>query len=677
MPVEILPHWTFPANWRTPVVERLEWRSAVLASVTGAEQSFATRMSPRRTFEALVTPNGTARTRFDLAVGDVGVDFWYVPLWHDAAPLDAPLVGGVTEIPVDTTGREYAAGGFVMLTDAIGRSEVAEIDSVAPDALTLVEPTDLPWPVGTIIYPAIKARLTDQPSMSRRANRTFEGQVRFIAVAENDFPAADSLTTYLGLPVLTVEPNEATDLTHAYERIFDEIDGDVGLVQRSHTSSVGFTVQGYNWWSLDRAQRADLRALFYYMQGRNNPVWLPTFAEDFDVVSAGTGLTVKECGFTFYGGPRENRQDVQIVLHDGTILFRRIESSTLGFGGVESLVFDTPLSGISAADIRRVSFMSRCRMSSDNVDFNHLTDGVSQAAAQFRTAPDTRSVSDYADVNLGNTTPDSLECGAMPPGLTFTILMTGENMLHGETTDTDGGFFHRDIFQTLNNINNTTSPFVFDGTEYVQESYLYEELETEKWEMFVSYRCETPNDQTGPLLVFMPGKWTEIIDPSTGLPPVDGFTSMRAYAANGGIPYLDGFLAATWTRSVAIFPIGSPPPNPEDFVGGSYTFPAGAHLIRDDGRWQLIHPAVPTGFTNYRRADADGAPFGATEIFGSDILGENNLDFTVARSALPFIPGYIIPFMELRAWSTDASTFRSAYTTLNDMMVTFNYPEGG
>ena len=413
MPVETLPHWTFPANWREPVTERLEWRTAVLASVTASEQAFATRMSPRRTFEVMTTPVGSQRTRFDLAVGAIGVDPWYIPIWHDGTQLLADASGGGTSLSVVTVDREFKVGGFAMLTDHSARSEVVEIASVATGALTLAEPLALSWPAGTAIYPAVKARLTEQPQMERRANRAFEGFVRFITTEANDYEPASTLTTYRDLPVLTTPPNEAVDMTHAYERIFDEIDGDVGLVSRSHTSQTGITIQGYNWTALGRAEQAQLRAVLYYMQGRNNPVWLPTFAEDFDVVSVGTGLVVRECGFTTFGGPREGRQDVQIALTNGTSLFRRIASSTLTFNGTENLVFTESLSGVTMADIHRVSFMSQCRLNADSIEIVHVTDsdGVAQVAAQFRTAPATRSALDYEPAYLGDTVPNADLCG--------------------------------------------------------------------------------------------------------------------------------------------------------------------------------------------------------------------------------------------------------------------------
>lgn len=413
MTVENIPHWTIRPNWRSPITERLEWLTALLESRSGAQQSFGLRMSPRRSFEALMTPVGRQRTLFDLAIGKVGYDPWYMPVWHDVCLLGTTLSSGSTSIPVETAGRDFAVGGFVMLTDDPFRSEVKEIASVASDSITLTAGTTNEWPAQTTFYPALKVRLDRQPEMQRVANRAFEGYVRFSVIGSNDVVAAD-VPTYLDLPVLTVAPNEIVDMTHAYERLFDRNDGDVGLVDVVHTSDVGFTVQGYNWTALGRQEHADLRALFYTLGGRNNPLWLPTFAEDFDVVSVDTGaLVVARCGFTAYGGPREGRQDVQIALHDGTFIHARITGSSLGTGDTENIVLDETLSGVTVSDIKRVSFLSPCRMTSDSVELAHLTDvdGASQAAAQFRTAPQTRVAEDWDVQEYYDPVQGSSPCG--------------------------------------------------------------------------------------------------------------------------------------------------------------------------------------------------------------------------------------------------------------------------
>lgn len=426
MTVENLPHWTFLPNWRQPVNEALTWNTVVLGSRTGAEQRFGVRWSPRRSFEALFTPTGVSRTHFDLAVGKVGIDPWYVPVWHDVTRLSSTLSSGASSLAIDTDYREFKAGGFVMLRADEFTSEVLEIDTIAGGAIEFVDGPSQDWPEGTLVFPALKARITDQPSMTRFASRAFENALRFEVVGENDFTGAEAAeTTYLSYPVLTVGPNEALDLTHAYARLFDELDSDTGLLDRVHTSDIGFTVQGHNWRALDRQQHAELRSYFYALAGRTNPTWVPTFAEDFylalPVSSGATSITVRKCGFVAFGGPRTGRQDIEIVLKDGTALRRRISGAAYDDQGREVISLTASIGqNIAVVDVARISFMSLSRLDTDTIEFTHHTDnrGVCDVAATFRSVPDIRDAADWAPSLPNNTVQTAGACGDVcTPGI--------------------------------------------------------------------------------------------------------------------------------------------------------------------------------------------------------------------------------------------------------------------
>lgn len=419
MTIENLPHWTFLPNWRQPVNETLTWSTVILGSRTGAEQRFGVRWSPRRSFEALFTPTGVSRTHFDLAVGKVGIDPWYMPVWHDVTRLSAELSSGASSLSIDTDYREFKAGGFVMLRADEFTSEVLEIDTIAGGAIEFVDGPSQDWPEGTLVFPALKARITDQPSMTRYASRAFENALRFEVIGENDFTGAEAAeTTYLSYPVLTVGPNEALDLTHAYVRLFDELDSDTGLLERVHTSDIGFTVQGHNWRALDRQQHAELRSYFYALAGRRNPTWVPTFAEDFylalPVSSGATSITVRKCGFVAFGGPRTGRQDVEIVLKDGTAIRRRISGAAYDDQGREVINLTASIGqNIAVDEVSRISFMSLSRLDTDSIEFTHHTDnrGVSDVAATFRSAPDIRVATDWAPSLPNNTIQTAGACG--------------------------------------------------------------------------------------------------------------------------------------------------------------------------------------------------------------------------------------------------------------------------
>jgi hypothetical protein len=421
MPVENLPRWSILPNWRQPVIERLECLTAVLTSPTGAEQRYAARWSPRRTFEALMTPSGLVRTLFDVSVSAVGGAPWYLPVWHDGQTLEAGLGANTTVIPADTRHYEFVTGGFVMLWADEFTTDVLEVASVASNSVTVVGGSAAAWPPGTRLFPAVKARLTDMPEMQRMGSRILENAVRFMVETANDFTDEEAeigFPEYQGFYVLTTRPDEGQDITHGRARLLDEVDGETGLTRRFDQAGKDFTLQKHHWLSVGRKEHADLRALFYELDGRRTPLWLPTYADDFTLVApvapASTGIEVARCGFTQYGGPRFSREDVWIHLRDGTNLFRRITGSSFTLDGTEIIQFDSALGvAFDIADVARISFMALCRLDADTMEIEHYAnaDGASRVALTFRSVPDTRTAAEWEPPPLQNAVPNDEPCG--------------------------------------------------------------------------------------------------------------------------------------------------------------------------------------------------------------------------------------------------------------------------
>lgn len=420
MAVENLPRWNILPNWRVPVSERLEWLTPVLVSDEGAEQRFSLRWSPRRTLEVLMTVDGPSRTLFDLAVGAAGAADWYIPYWPDRVTLTEDLGIGVTTLNVDTVDRDFVAGGFAFLRSSDFDSEVLEIASITDTSITFVDGPEREWPAGTDIFPAFKARLDQQPEMQRFGSRALENPVRFIVVGANDRAATFGGDTYLDLPVLVVSANEIQNIMHGYARLIEDADNQVGLIERVDTAGLGLTTQMHNWLAVGREERSALRAYFYALAGRCLPTWVPTFAEDLMLVApsadGASSIEVLRCGFTEYGGPRENRQDVQFVLRDGTRFYGRISGSALTDSGTEIITLESALPfAVSPETVERISFMTLSRLDTDAIEFSHLTDTVAQVNASFRSAPAIRTADDYDLPDFPSPFMSPVACGAPPP----------------------------------------------------------------------------------------------------------------------------------------------------------------------------------------------------------------------------------------------------------------------
>jgi hypothetical protein len=423
MPIDNLAKWTILPNWRQPVVERLSWLSAVLTSDSGAEQRFGLRWSPRRSFEPIFTVTGRVRALLDVSLAAAGAAEWYVPVWHDGNVLTAPLSLGAASITTDTAFREFKVGGYVMLRENEFTAEVHEVTSVGSGTVGIDPVTSREWPIGTRVFPCVRARVGDIPELSRKTGTVFEGGIRFDISTDNDWSdvaATIDLPTYLGYRVLTQRPNRREDLSLRYERMIEDLDNDVGLTLRRDVSGLAFPVQSHSWLRLGREEQAKLRALLYDLSGRVTPLWVPTFDDDLlladDVDDADTTLLIHTAGLDAFGVPFSGREHICILLRDGTHIFRQI-TGVVASGDTETVTLSAAVGQtFTRREVHSVSFMSLCRQNADEVEFNHVTDAgnATEVTVSFRHAPDIRSATDIGIPLIGDTAMNDGPCPCIP-----------------------------------------------------------------------------------------------------------------------------------------------------------------------------------------------------------------------------------------------------------------------
>jgi len=96
---------------------------------------------------------------------------------------------------------------------------------------------------------------------------------------------------------------------------------------------------------------------------------------------------VEWCGYSRFAKKQLGRQDIQIILKNGTTLYRRITSATEVDSTTERLGLDQLITGkIAPNNIFRISFISLCRLSNDTVSFEHIndSDGIAKCSVTWR-----------------------------------------------------------------------------------------------------------------------------------------------------------------------------------------------------------------------------------------------------------------------------------------------------
>lgn len=379
-------------DWSKPVTETLQWLTDILQSKTGHEQRRSLRLSPRIQFDAELLLYDAERQFFDIAMVGWGAKTFAMPIWPQQQWLKTAHTAGGMIIYCDTTNRNFRANRLaIMRGETAFDNETVEIESVLSDRLILRRPLQKSWTKGTCLSPAVTVQLNGQPNLIKRTDRMMRTSISLTATETLDHIEQMPSILYRSYPVLEQVPNEKNDLTHSYERLLSQLDNKTGLVLQKDHAQAAFGLYQYDWMTYGRQEQANLRALFYALRGSQKALWLPTFSDDLTVksiiVASGQTLDVQWCGYSRFAQSQLGRQDIQIRLKNGTVLYRRITSSTELDSNTERLAVDTTFPAqILPTDIIRISFMSLCRLSNDSVVIEHLndSDGIAKSSATFR-----------------------------------------------------------------------------------------------------------------------------------------------------------------------------------------------------------------------------------------------------------------------------------------------------
>lgn len=240
--------------------------------------------------------------------------------------------------------------------------------------------------------------MTDTPELRRLTDRLVYGQLRFEASEPCDWPAQLPSTRYRGFPVLEYRGDESRDPSVGLARRFDRLDGEVGTVHADDLSGLAWTSQTHAWRLVGRAERARLRSLLYGLQGRAEALWLPTWADDLEVIetigASAVTLTVAACGIARSLRQQAGRRHLRIELLDGTVFHRAVEAASevmLPNGELQERVrIDTALGLVVRPErIRMVCWMALVTLAGDTVELRHHADseGVLDCAVSFAGIP--------------------------------------------------------------------------------------------------------------------------------------------------------------------------------------------------------------------------------------------------------------------------------------------------
>lgn len=378
--------WTTPANWSTPIIERLEWRTDALLAYNGSEQRIALRQTPRRYFEfSFLVPTLLARQKLEAAIASNGSQSWDLPIWTDSTPCTSAISDSDAVVYVDTVGRDFVAGGKALLLAANGNTLIINISTLTTTQLNLSSAAVGAWPLETAVIPLRTAYLEPSQQISRFTGSAIYGVVRFL-LDDISSHATATLTQYRSYDVLETASNWSQDLTLDYQRKMEVVDFGVGGIYRDDESSLPVFIQSHHFVLDSRQKITDFRKFLYSRRGRLNALWIPTFMPDLSFVAlSSTALDITNIDYPTLYNQAINRRDIRIELTNGNVYYRRIVASAVISGTVERLTLDSVLGvSVTAADVEKISFMMFGRLDTDAIELAWSYGDYVDVKANFR-----------------------------------------------------------------------------------------------------------------------------------------------------------------------------------------------------------------------------------------------------------------------------------------------------
>jgi hypothetical protein len=371
-------------NWSDSYVVELSFKTDIKSSRSGREQRRATRDEPRKKLEFSV--NAT-RTRF----GSFNrlLERWMdrpiiLPELPRRVRLEAPLLGGnVVAFLAETAPDWIIDGGQVVLVYK-GYYETRTVDAIAGDEVTFVEFTDMDWPIGTTVHPALSGLLSESQSSQRHTNQAATANVEFDVIPgsepERTIPAAAE--TFNGRETFMTKFNWATLPSVAVVSERETIDYDVGPIEvftpiafRMRTVKAAFLGRTF-------AEAEAMQNFFERMKGRRGEFYMPTWEPDiqiFGTAASGTNtLMVEGTEFARDFADSTIHKAICVFMQDGTTIYRLV--TAIAEVGDDSRITVTGnwSTDLTADNVRMISWFLVCRHATDTLQIEWLTNSVAQ-----------------------------------------------------------------------------------------------------------------------------------------------------------------------------------------------------------------------------------------------------------------------------------------------------------
>lgn len=387
--------WPFGPSWDSPLTESLQWLTNILRSFDGSEQRRSLRTKPRRTFSYQFKTAREQSARMENLLWGWQNRTYALPVWTDKTKLQQVTEAGATALQVVTSTFSFTTSNLAVIYGGPSLMEVVEVESIQPNALSLVRPTQLRWPKGAVVMPVVLGHLPTAVALMRLTSQAVVGSLTFTTNPTDTtgyIPAGTPDVVYDGLEVIMRQPNWVNGLDNTFEYLFDTLDQQTGPITWDTTEDTPRITRRYSWLLRNRTQVRDFRSMLGRLHGMQKTIRVPTWHDDFKITQligvADLSIHVAENDFRLMVGSDLARDRIMVRLTDGTTFFRRITGVSADDQG-PILIIDEPFNReIQVNEVKAIHLVMKSRLATDQVDIVWRTDRVATVDTTFITVKD-------------------------------------------------------------------------------------------------------------------------------------------------------------------------------------------------------------------------------------------------------------------------------------------------
>lgn len=380
-----------PVRPETPVLEIIEHLTDVLISRDDSEQRVAVRDGPRQVISLDFFEEDAEAANLRSLLFDWLPRVWGVPCWWEERAIDADVSVDDFTIQVDTSNMDLRVGGLAVLYTDQFDFEALEVESFDATSVTFVTPAQQEHSPLTASFMPVRLCYADQgPGGGQLLQGQDKVSMEFTTIETVDLSDASAFPTFNSL-VLLDEPNVVPgggQHGQSWQRKTVSIESKAGrlrILEQVDRSRIRM-VKGFH---ISSAQRLwEVRQLFHFLKGRQKAFYLPTFRNDLvltqSISAGGTGLVIRNIGFSDFVRQREPFAACRIKLRDGTTATRSITGSSNIDEEEESITISSEFSAsqIDPEDVSHLALVVKVRNADDRITITHRQPGYATAVME-------------------------------------------------------------------------------------------------------------------------------------------------------------------------------------------------------------------------------------------------------------------------------------------------------